>query len=252
MTEATGAPQRRGLLEYGRDGWRLGAAVYELALRRPELRRFAATTFGIVVIVEVLMAIGTLMIRHEGTIAQRIGWALGAGYVVAFLSNLAAVGLAGLSDGILAGRTVELRQGWRLMSRRIPHVAGWALLVIAIGIPARLMTGWVLDQLLAVLLGFGFAVLTFFAVPAIALRGDGAIGAAKRSLHLVGPICWSSPRTRCSASPCSVSPREPSCRPSSTAPYWSGFCAGRRRWSHGSFAAWMASAPPRFAGTSPA
>ena len=62
----------------------------------------------------------------------------------------------------------------------------WALVVVAVGIPARVLTGWGIDQLAAVLLGFGWGVLTFFAVPAIALAGDGPIGAGIRSVRLVG------------------------------------------------------------------
>lgn len=107
-------------------------------------------------------------------------------YVVALLSNLAAVGLAGLVDRKLGGQTLDTRDGWRLMRRRLPQVAGWALLVVVVGVPARILTGWGVDQVAAVLLGFGWAVISFFAIPAIALAGDGPIRAGARSLGLVG------------------------------------------------------------------
>jgi Family of unknown function (DUF6159) len=57
--------------------------------------------------------------------------------------------------------------------------------VVGIGIPARLTTSWGLDQLAAVLLGFSTAVISFFAIPAMALMGDGPLRAARRSLGLV-------------------------------------------------------------------
>jgi hypothetical protein len=47
------------------------------------------------------------------------------------------------------------------------------------------LTSWGVDQLAAVLLGFGWAVVSFFAIPAIALMGDGPLRAAERSLRLV-------------------------------------------------------------------
>jgi hypothetical protein len=107
-------------------------------------------------------------------------------YIVALISNLAAVGLAGLVDHRLDGRPAQARDGWSLMRRRLPQVAGWALLVVVVGIPARILTGWGVDQVAAVLLGFGWAVISFFAIPAIALAGDGPIRAGARSLGLVG------------------------------------------------------------------
>jgi hypothetical protein len=123
--------------------------------------------------------------RHVGTIPERLIVVLATGYVVAVLANSVAVGLAGLSDRIVAGHTPLAGEGWRLAGRRLPQVAGWAALVVLVGIPARLLTSWGVDQLAAVLLGFGWAVVSFFAIPAIALMGDGPLRAAERSLRLV-------------------------------------------------------------------
>jgi uncharacterized protein DUF6159 len=93
--------------------------------------------------------------------------------------------LAGLSDELLSGGEPEPILGWRLARRRLPQVAGWAIVVVAIGIPARLLTSWGVDQLGAILLGFSWGVLTLFVVPAIALAGDGPLEAAGRSLQIV-------------------------------------------------------------------
>jgi hypothetical protein len=76
---------------------------------------------------------------------------------MAVVSNAAAVGLAGLSDELLSGGQPEPALGWRLARRRLPQVAGWAIVVVVVGIPARLLTSWGVDQLGAILLGFSGA-----------------------------------------------------------------------------------------------
>ncbi len=178
--------ERRGWRHYVRDGWELGGDAYALALKHRELRRFAAPAYGAVILVEVAAAVAVLAVRHHGSLLERGLAALALAYLAALLSNLAAVGLAGLSDRALSGREVEPREGWRLMGARFPQVVGWSAIVVAIGVPSRLLTSWGVDQLAAVLLGFGWTVLSFFAVPAIALLGDGPVEAGMRSLRLVG------------------------------------------------------------------
>jgi hypothetical protein len=175
----------QGLLQSARDGWEVGGAAFDLARRARPLRPYVAGALAVVLLVEAGMAAGGVALRHEGTLAARIVFGLLAGYVVAVVSNAAAVGLAGLADELLAGGEPESALGWRLAWRRLPQVAGWALLVVAVGVPMRLLTRWGVDQLGAALLGFSWGVLTLFVVPAIALAGDGPMEAARRSLRLV-------------------------------------------------------------------
>jgi hypothetical protein len=179
------APARRWF-DYVRDGWELGGAALAVAARDRNLRRFAAPAYGAVLAIEIAGAVLVVVLRHDVTLVERIVFGLVSVYLVALASNLAAVGLAGLADRVLDNAATRPSDGWRLMRQRLPQVAGWALLLVIVGIPARLFTGWGLDQLAAVLLGFGWAVLSFFAVPAIALAGDGPLRAAARSAHLVG------------------------------------------------------------------
>ncbi len=185
MQEPSPAP-RRTARDYARDGWELGGAALALARRDGELRKFAAAAYACVVAIEVADAIPAIALHRNGTIAEYAGYLVLSAYVVALFSNLAAVGLAGLANGVLDGQPIRRSDGWRLMVRRAPQVAGWALLVVAVGIPARVLTGWGLDQFAAVLLGFGWAVLSFFAIPAMAISGDGPVHAGMRSLGLVG------------------------------------------------------------------
>jgi hypothetical protein len=169
-----------------RDGWDLGGAAFRLAVDHRELRRFAAVAYGAAIVTELLISAGVIFIRHHLALWQRPIVLLVLAYVAALFSALAAVGLAGLSAKLLDGTELRSADGWKLVRERLPQIAGWAVIVVIVGIPSRFLTGWGVDQLSAVLLGFGWAVLSFFAIPAIALRGDGPIGAGLRSLRLVG------------------------------------------------------------------
>jgi hypothetical protein len=184
---AVGRPPvaRSGTAQSARDGWALGGAALALVRHQPGLRRYAVAVFAGMLTVHVGVAAVVLHFRHEGTIPGRVIAVLATAYLVAVLSNAVAVGLAGLSDRILIREIPRAKEGWALAVRRLPQVAGWALFVVLIGIPARLLSSWGVDQVAAVLLGFGWAVISFFAIPAIALMGDGPLQAARRSLHLV-------------------------------------------------------------------
>jgi hypothetical protein len=177
---------RRSVRDYARDGWEVGGAALAVATKGAELRKFAAGAYAGVAALELADAATAVAFHHDGTLPERVGFVLVSAYVVALVSNLAAVGLAGLANEALDAGRIRPADGWRLMWRRLPQVAGWAVLVVGVGIPARLLTSWGIDQLAAVLLGFGWAVVSFFAIPAIALAGDGPIGAGIRSLGLAG------------------------------------------------------------------
>ena len=168
-----------------RDGWDLGGSAISLVRGQPGLRRYVVGALAFLLTIHFVVAAEIINYRHHGTIPQRLIVVLVTGFAIAVLTNAAAVGLAGLSDRIIRGGEPRAAEGWRLAIRRLPQVAGWALLVITVGIPARLLTSWGVDQLAAVLLGFGWGVISFFAIPAIALTGAGPFRAIRRSWELV-------------------------------------------------------------------
>ena len=178
--------RRKRLRESARDGWAVGGAAFDLARSSRTIRPYVAGALSIVLVVSLAFGAVAVIMRREGTLVERIVYGLLAAYATAVVSNTAAVGMAGLADELLAGRQPDAAVGWRLARRRLPQVAGWAVVVVVVGIPARLLTSWGVDQLGTILLGFGWGVLTLFVVPAIALAGDGPIEAARRSLFIVG------------------------------------------------------------------
>src|SRR4051794_38448706 len=174
-----------GMREYMKDGWVLGGEALQLVRGQPGLRRYFATVATGILVVEAATAELILLVRHDGDIPERLVASLAVAFIVAFLTTAAAVGLAGLADKILEGAEPEAKLGFRLAAQRLPQVALWSLLAVLIGIPARLITAWGVDQVATILLGFSLAVIVFFAIPAIALGGDGPLRAARRSVRMV-------------------------------------------------------------------
>ena len=181
----TAAPRGRGLRQYALDGWVLGGAAVDFARHERGVWRYLAGAVAAILAVQALAATLAVAARHHNTPTD---WAVGGvvcAYLVALTANLAAVGLVGLTDDALSRRVVMPKAGWRLARRRLPQVAAWALVVTLLGIPAKaLRTG--VDQLGAVLLGFGWSALSFFVIPAIALSGEGPRRAMLRSARLLG------------------------------------------------------------------
>ncbi len=171
--------------QYLGDGWALGGSAIDLVRDQPALRRYVGFAAVGLLAFHALIAFLILRVRHGGTTPERAIVVIFELYLVALASNLAAVGLAWLSDRILHEQPALAMDAARLAIRRTPQVAMWSLFLLVVAIPARVVTSWGIDQLATVLVGFSIAVVAFFAIPAIALMGDGPVRATRRSLRLV-------------------------------------------------------------------
>jgi Family of unknown function (DUF6159) len=96
-----------------------------------------------------------------------------------------AVGVAGLVADTLESRPVTDATGWQVIARRRRSIAGWALIDLAAGVPSRAVGSWTVDQLSVLLIGFGWGLVSFFAIPTIALTGASPLATARHSLRLV-------------------------------------------------------------------
>jgi len=114
---------------------------------------------------------------------------VGVSYCLNLIVTAVAVGAAGLVADSLEGRPVSATTGWETMRRRRRPIAGWAVVESLVGLPSRAVGSWSTEQLGGIVLGFGWNILTFFAIPGIALAGEGPLRTARRSLRLVRS-CW--------------------------------------------------------------
>jgi Family of unknown function (DUF6159) len=207
----------RGVRDYLRDGWLLGGAAIAFVLGDRVLKRFVLISAGIVLVGSVAVAVTAVALRREAGPVGYVLVGLAAYYCLSLVVTAAAVGLAGLVADRLDSRPVTPSGGWRVIERRRRSIAGWAVVDLAVGLPSRMIGSWTVNQL-AVLLGFGWSLVSFFAIPTIALVGGSPRATARRSLHLVrthwGDAVYSTVYLRArwssSARP-PPSPRPPAC-----------------------------------------
>src|SRR3954452_18046708 len=166
------------------DGWRLGGAALGFVLGSRALQRFVLTATTIVLAISTAVAVAGVRLRRE---AGPVGYALGglaAYYCLSVMVTAVAVGVAGLAAEGLESRPVTPSTGWQVIARRRGTIAGWALVDLVAGLPSRMVGSWTVDQLGVVLIGFGWGLLSFFAIPTIALTGASPLATARHSLRL--------------------------------------------------------------------
>jgi hypothetical protein len=177
--------QSRGVRNHVRNGWLLGGAALAFVRGDRVLKRFVLISAGIVLVGSVAVAVAAVALRRE---AGPVGYVL-AGLVAYYCLSLvvlaAAVGLAGLVADRLDSRSVTPAGGWRVIERRRRSIAGWAVVDLAVGLPSRMIGSWTVNQLAVLLIGFGWSLVSFFAIPTIALVGGSPRATAQRSLRLV-------------------------------------------------------------------
>jgi hypothetical protein len=167
------------------DGWRLGGAALGFVLGSRALQRFVLTATTIVLAISAAVAVAAVLLRRE---AGPVGYALvglGAYYCLSVMVTAVAVGVAGLAAEGLESRPVTSSTGWQVIARRRGTIAGWALVDLVAGLPSRMVGSWTVDQLGVLLIGFGWGLLSFFAIPTIALTGASPLATARHSLRLV-------------------------------------------------------------------
>jgi hypothetical protein len=167
------------------DGWRLGGAALRFVLDHRALQRFVLGAIAIVLPICAGVAVAAVALRRE---AGPVGYALvglAGYYCLSVMITAVAVGVAGLVADTLESRPVTPATGWRVIVRRRGPIAGWALVDLAVGVPSRAIGSWTVDQLGVLLIGFGWGLLSFFAIPTIALTGARPLATARQSLRLV-------------------------------------------------------------------
>jgi Family of unknown function (DUF6159) len=175
----------RGFRSYLADGWHLGGAAIGFVLENRPLKRFLAGSISAVVLIAaVVAALGVLLRRHAGPVEYVIV-GVAVTYCINLMTTAVAVGAAGITARGLDGSPVAASTGWETMRLRRRAIAGWAAVEAAVGLPSRAVGSWSIEQLGGLLLGFGWGILSFFAIPTIALTGAGPVRTARHSLRLV-------------------------------------------------------------------
>src|SRR5262245_4255316 len=182
---ASAAWRSRGVRDYVRDGWRLGGAALGYVMGDGVLKRFVLVAGGLVLVASAAVAVVAVVLRTEAGPLGYVLVGLAAYYCLSVMVTAVGVGLAGLVAQQLDSLPVTPADGWRVIERRRRSIAGWAVLDVVVGVPRRIIGSWSVDALGVVLIGFGWSLVSFFAIPAIALVGGSPVVIARRSLRLV-------------------------------------------------------------------
>ncbi len=106
------------------------------------------------------------------------------GYVILTFFNFGLITCAFIR---LCGDDLMLADGFSIAWKRLPQILTWSMLAATVGLILRSIKGRnnFIGSMISGMLGFGWRIASFFAVPVIVAEEKGAIDALKRSAELV-------------------------------------------------------------------
>jgi Family of unknown function (DUF6159) len=168
-----------------RRGWELTKKSWRLLRENPALLRFPLYG-GVATIVCAIVVVGPGVYLIEDDQALFGGAVAVIGfYLLALIGTYFSVGLAAAANMIFQGREAGVGDGLAVARTRLSQIAGWAAVSTAIGLVlSALENQGAAGQILGRLLAVGWSLITFLAVPVIALEGTGPFATLKRSSSL--------------------------------------------------------------------
>jgi hypothetical protein len=169
-----------------RKGWELSKKSWALLRENPVLIRFplygAAAT---IVCAAIVLGPGIYLISDDQTAPGAVLAVVGF-YLLAVVGIYFSVGLAAAADMIFRGQEATVGDGLAVARDRFGKVAGWAAVSTLVGIVLSALEseGGIFGQIFGRLLDIGWSLITFLAVPVIALEGTGPLETLKRSAGL--------------------------------------------------------------------
>lgn len=128
--------------------------------------------------------------ERDATIVIPEGWEI-AGYVYLFAFYFATsfvviffnAALVAAANERFQGRPTGVGVGIGVAMKRLPQILGWTLVATTVSVVLRAIEQRVglVGKIIVGLIGVGWAIAIYFAVPAVVLEGVGPIGAVKRS-----------------------------------------------------------------------
>jgi hypothetical protein len=166
-------------------GWGLTKKSWGLLRENPELVRFPLYG-GVATILCALIVVGPGVYLIEDDQAVFGGALAVIGfYLLAVVGTYFSVGLAAAADMIFHGQRAGVAEGLAVARTRLSQIAGWAAVSTTLGLAlSALENQGVLGQIAGRLLAIGWSLITFLAVPVIALEGTGPFETLKRSSSL--------------------------------------------------------------------
>ncbi|MGN6587771.1 MAG: DUF6159 family protein [Solirubrobacterales bacterium] len=107
-------------------------------------------------------------------------------YALSVIGFYFSVGLAACADMIFRGQDATVADGLAVARERFAQICGWAAVSTAISAVMGVLEnqGGIGGQIAARLVGMAWSLVTFLAVPVIAIEGTGPVGTIKRSASM--------------------------------------------------------------------
>lgn len=168
-----------------RQGWALTKKSWAVLRENRALIRFPLYG-GVATIVMALIVIGPgLYLIDKGTTGAGAALAIIGFYLLAVIGFYFSVGLAAAADMIFRGQQATVGDGLDVARSRFGPIAGWAAVSTIVGVVLSILEDQgIVGQIVGRLLDIGWSLITFLAVPVIAIEGTGPIETLKRSASL--------------------------------------------------------------------
>jgi hypothetical protein len=166
-------------------GWGLTKKSWGLLNEHRELLRFPLYG-GLATILCAIVVVGPGVYLIEDDQAVFGGALAVIGfYLLSLIGTYFSVGLAAAANMIFQGQEASVGDGLTVARSRFSQIAGWAAVSTVIGVVlSALENQGALGQIAGRLLAVGWSLITFLAVPVIALEGTGPFETLKRSSGL--------------------------------------------------------------------
>ncbi len=167
-------------------GWALTKKSWGLLREHPELIRFPLYGAVATTLLAIVFLGPGLYLWEEDQMAGAIPIIVIGVYVLSFIGFYFSVGLAACADMIFRGQQATVGDGLAVSRSRIGQISGWAAVSAAISLVMGLLEnqGGTLGTVAARLVGMAWTLITFLAVPVIAIEGTGPFETIKRSASL--------------------------------------------------------------------
>jgi len=167
-------------------GWGLTKKSWSVLSGHRELIKFPLFG-GVATMLMALIVVGPgLYLIEDDKLAAGAPLVVVGLYLLALIGTYFSVGLAACADMILRGREARFGDGTAVASSRFAEIAGWALVSTVIATLIGLLEdkGGIAGAIFGRLLQLGWSLITFLAVPVIAIEGTGPFATLKRSASL--------------------------------------------------------------------
>lgn len=168
-----------------RAGWGLTKKSWSVLRENRVLIRFPLYGAVATILMGIIVVGPGLYLIDQGSTAGGGALAIIGFYLLAVIGFYFSVGLAAAADMIFRGQEATVGDGLDVARSRFGAIAGWAAVATIVGvILSALEESGLVGQIVGRLLDIGWSLITFLAVPVIAIEGLGPIDTLKRSAGL--------------------------------------------------------------------